>query len=84
MYPYAVERKIGAMGALFKLELSPYGYTLVAKGTQAAHLGRLRHECLVYSRLERLHGQVVPVYLGIVDVAKGRYHTLPGRPASST
>ena len=76
--PYGVEGKIGAIGALLKLELTPYGYTLVAKSTQAVHLGCLRHECPVHSRLKRLQGQVVPVYLGIVEVAKGRYHALPG------
>ena len=40
------------------------------------HLDRLRHECLVYPRLERLQGVVVPICLGIADVAMGYF--LPG------
>lgn len=68
--------KIGAIGALFKLELVQHGYTFVGKGTQSAHLRCLQHESLVYSRLERLQGEAVPVYLGIADLARG--YLLPG------
>ena len=74
--PFGLSGKIGAIGALFKLELSKYGYTFVGKGTQSAHLSHLYHEDLVYSRLARLQGEVVPVYLGIVDLTKG--YLLPG------
>ncbi len=75
--PYGQKGKIGRIGALFKLELAPYGYTFVGKGTQSAHLGHLQHEGLVYSRLEALQGYVVPVHLGIVDLARG--YVPPGR-----
>jgi hypothetical protein len=68
--------KIGAIGALFKLELAQYGYTFVGKGTQSVHLHCLRHESVVYSWLERLQGVVVPVHLGIVHLARG--YPLPG------
>ncbi|KAI0859233.1 hypothetical protein F4860DRAFT_526434 [Xylaria cubensis] len=74
--PYGLMGKIGAIGALFKVELERYGYTFVAKGTQSVHLDRLQHESKVYSELEKLQGEVVPVYLGIVNLSK-RYH-LPG------
>ncbi|KAK9318807.1 hypothetical protein V1517DRAFT_334523 [Lipomyces orientalis] len=74
--PYGFLGKIGAIGALFKLELAPYGYTFVGKGTQSVHLRCLRHESLVYSRLESLQGEVVPVHLGIVNLARG--YILPG------
>ncbi|KAK9233862.1 hypothetical protein V1525DRAFT_115382 [Lipomyces kononenkoae] len=74
--PYGVLGKIGAIGALFKLELAPYGYTFVGKGTQSVHLRCLQHESLVYSRLESLQGKVVPVHLGIVNLASG--YVLPG------
>jgi hypothetical protein len=63
--------KNGSTGALFKIELAPYGYTFVGKGTQSANLHCLQHESLIYSRLEKLQGDVVPVYLGIVDLARG-------------
>ncbi|KAI1271441.1 hypothetical protein F5Y07DRAFT_382939 [Xylaria sp. FL0933] len=76
--PHGLAGKIGAIGALFKLELAPYGYTFVGKGTQSAHLCHLRHESLVYSRLERLQGDVVPVYLGIVDLPGPWGYVLPG------
>jgi len=68
--------KIGAIGALFKLELAPYGYAFVGKGTQSVHLRCLQHESLVYSRLEKLQGEVVPVHLGIVNLT--RDYLLPG------
>ena len=75
--PYAIKGKFGAIGTLFKLELADYGYTFVAKGTQSAHLYCLQHESVVYSRLQRLQGEVVPVYLGIVSLPKG--YTFSGR-----
>jgi hypothetical protein len=76
--PYGQGGKIGAIGALFKLELAPYGYTFVAKGTQSAHRRHLVHEGLVYNRLERLQGLVVPVHLGLVDIGYPHGHILPG------
>ncbi|PNY21914.1 Uncharacterized protein TCAP_07188 [Tolypocladium capitatum] len=66
----------GAIGLLFKLELAPYGYTFVGKGTLSGYLRRLEHESRVYARLDRLQGKVVPVYLGIVQLARG--YVLPG------
>lgn len=77
--PYGNEGKNGRIGFLFKLELAPYGYTFVAKGTQSAHRHHLQHEGLVYSRLETLQGDVVPVHLGIVDLATDGYY-LPDGP----
>ena len=73
---YGFSGKIGAIGTLFKLSLAQYGYTLVAKGTQSAHLSRLLHERYIYSRLEKLQGEVLPVFLGIVDLIGG--YLLPG------
>ena len=74
--PFDLLGKIGAIGALFKLELMQYGYTFVGKGTQSAHLRHLQHETLVYSRLEGLQGEVVPVYLGLISLDSGYF--LPG------
>ncbi|KAI0877741.1 hypothetical protein GGS24DRAFT_446576 [Hypoxylon argillaceum] len=76
--PYGLQGKIGAIGALFKVELAQYGYTFVGKGTQSVHLNRLQRESLVYSRLDRLQGEIVPVYLGIIDLPKPRGYVLPG------
>lgn len=41
------------------------GYAFVGKGTLPGHLRRLQHKGLVYARLERLQGEVVPVHLGL-------------------
>ncbi|KAK8038361.1 metalloprotease-like protein [Apiospora phragmitis] len=68
--------KKGAIGVLFRLELPPYGYTFVGKGTLLDNLERLRHECRVYERLDTLQGYVVPVHLGLVQLEKG--YILPG------
>ncbi|KAH6628429.1 hypothetical protein F5144DRAFT_474683, partial [Chaetomium tenue] len=76
--PFGFEGKIRSIGALFKLQLAPYGYTFVAKGTTPAHYSLLKHESLVYSRLERLQGEAVPVHLGIADLSWGNGYILPG------
>ncbi|CAP62126.1 uncharacterized protein PODANS_5_10 [Podospora anserina S mat+] len=68
--------KRGAMGWLFKLELLPYGYTFVGKGTLEDRLSRLEHEGRVYAQLDHLQGDVVPVYLGLVRLDRG--YILPG------
>ncbi|KAM5361213.1 hypothetical protein ACJA88_014552 [Fusarium oxysporum] len=52
--------KMGATGVLFKLELAPYGYTFVGKGTLLLPLRRLEHESHIYARLDRIQGEVVP------------------------
>ncbi|KAK4075218.1 hypothetical protein Purlil1_12729 [Purpureocillium lilacinum] len=65
----------GDRGA-FKLELAPYGYTFVGKGTLSCYHRRLEHESRVYARLNRIQGKGVPVHLGKVQMARG--HVLPG------
>lgn len=77
--PYGEGGKIGAIGALFKLELTSHGYTFVAKGVQSGHRSRLLHEERVYKQLEQLQRKVIPVYLGLVDVRDPRGgYALPG------
>ncbi|KHO11494.1 Peptidase S28 [Metarhizium robertsii ARSEF 23] len=66
----------GSTGVLFKLELAPYGYTFVAKGTTATLLCSLEHETNVYEKLHRLQGDAVPVHLGLVELPGG--YILPG------
>ena len=68
--------KRGATGVLFKVELGPYGYTFVGKGTLSGGLEQLQHECRVYARLATLEGWVVPVHLGLVHLDWG--YVLPG------
>ncbi|KAH6628925.1 hypothetical protein F5144DRAFT_580516 [Chaetomium tenue] len=68
--------KRGAIGWLFKLELSPYGYTFVGKGTLEGRLDRLEHEGQVYARLDHLQGEVIPVHLGLVHLDPG--YIIPG------
>ncbi|KAM3509227.1 hypothetical protein MY11210_006410 [Beauveria gryllotalpidicola] len=68
--------KSGATGMLFKLELEPYGYTLVGKGALSGHPHDLEHEGTIYDRLDKLQGHVVPVHLGLVELDRG--HLIAG------
>ena len=71
---FRINGSTGVRGALFKIELPPYGYTFVGKGTESFHLKHLQHESLVYHQLESLQGDVVPVHLGLVaDMAPYRF-----------
>jgi hypothetical protein len=63
--------KFGAIGALFKVTARPYGYTLVTKGVQRTRRSDLSFEAQVYSRLSSLQGTLVPVCLGLIDLARG-------------
>jgi hypothetical protein len=65
--------KRGARGALFQLTLARYGYTFVGKGTLSRFVRHLRHEGDVYRWLEQLQGEVVPVYLGNIDLMPPYY-----------
>ncbi|KAF5985949.1 hypothetical protein FBULB1_2681 [Fusarium bulbicola] len=69
-------RKMGATGVLFKLELAPYGYTFVGKGTLSDYLHHLEHESQIYARLDSIQGQLVPVHLGLAQLDRG--YVLPG------
>lgn len=69
-------RKTGAIGVLFKLELVPYGYTLVGKGTFSGRPDDLEHEGRIYDRLEVLQGYVIPVHLGLATLGRG--HLIAG------
>lgn len=66
----------GARGALFRVCLRPYGYTMVAKGTVAESIRHLRHEWQVYERLRKLQGVCVPVCLGNIDLVDPYYYDL--------
>lgn len=63
----------GARGALFKVRLSSYGYTLVAKGMESFNQRYLARESKIYSRLRPIQGKYVPVCFGIVEL-KRPYH----------
>lgn len=59
----------GAIGCLFKLTVTGYGYTLVAKGVQAFYAKRIRHEARVYKKLEAQQGILIPVCLGVAELS---------------
>ncbi|KAK3364276.1 hypothetical protein B0T25DRAFT_493067 [Lasiosphaeria hispida] len=61
--------KFGAIGVLFKITLHGYGYTVVAKGVQRVDRNSLKHETAVYARLDELQGDIIPVWLGQLDLA---------------
>ncbi|OAQ58143.1 serine/threonine protein kinase [Pochonia chlamydosporia 170] len=58
----------GSRGALFKVRLSAYGYTFVAKGMERFDQKFLARESQIYCRLQPIQGKYVPVCLGIVDL----------------
>ena len=64
----------GARGALFKVTLMPYNYTVVAKGTVWPYVRYLQHEAEVYRRLAALQGDCVPVFLGSLDLQYEFYY----------
>lgn len=64
----------GSIGSLFKVRLSAYGYTLIAKGVKTLDIARLRHENEVYDRLHPIQGKHIPVCLGSVDLALPLYY----------
>ncbi|CAK7274072.1 hypothetical protein SEPCBS119000_005982 [Sporothrix epigloea] len=64
----------GAIGALFKVRLSAYGYTLVAKGMVRSKLERLEHERDVYDHLRSIQGKHVAVCLDLIDLILPYYY----------
>ncbi|KAF2972865.1 hypothetical protein GQX73_g814 [Xylaria multiplex] len=56
----------GAIGCLFKITVTGFGYTLVAKGVETLHHRRLQREMDVYNKLDAQQGLLIPVCLGIV------------------
>lgn len=58
----------GAIGCLFKMTLTGYGYTVVAKGVQSHHRRRLRHEVDVYEQLSAQQGRLIPVCIGLIKL----------------
>ncbi|KAL5598726.1 hypothetical protein BROUX41_003363 [Berkeleyomyces rouxiae] len=59
---------VGAIGCLFKITVTGYGYTFVAKGVESFNSYRLLREVRVYKRLAEQQGVTIPVCLGIVPL----------------
>ncbi|KAL9594883.1 MAG: hypothetical protein Q9219_006775 [cf. Caloplaca sp. 3 TL-2023] len=58
----------GARGMLFRLTLASHGYTFVGKATITDWIPQLMHEGDVYQHLQNLQGDLIPVYLGNIDL----------------
>jgi hypothetical protein len=72
---YCEEMNIhGASGALFKVKLLRFGYTVIAKATGVECVGDLIHESSIYSRLLPYQGKGVPVHLGNIEVDSLLYY----------
>lgn len=72
---YCEEMNIhGARGALFKVKLSGFGYTVIAKDTGVGCVGDLMHEPAIYRRLPSIQGKYVPVRLGETEVDNLLYY----------
>ncbi|KAI1829001.1 hypothetical protein DTO006G1_7024 [Penicillium roqueforti] len=61
----------GSYGAPFKLTCSPYGYTVVGKGTTSGlwkqHVSR---EAEIYQILRKVQGSAIPVFFGKMNLEK--------------
>jgi hypothetical protein len=64
----------GARGALFKVKLPEYGYTVIAKATGIECVGDLMHESAIYHRLLPIQGKYIPVHLGDIKVDSLLYY----------
>lgn len=60
----------GAYGAPFKLTCATYGYAVVGKGTTSELWKEVSRESQVYQVLRKAQGSAVPVFLGMIDLAK--------------
>ncbi|ERS95343.1 hypothetical protein HMPREF1624_08221 [Sporothrix schenckii ATCC 58251] len=58
----------GRHGVLFKITVTGHGYTFVAKGVRASDREVLQHEERMYRVAEDVQGQIVPVFLGVIDL----------------
>ncbi|KFZ01725.1 hypothetical protein V501_09830 [Pseudogymnoascus sp. VKM F-4519 (FW-2642)] len=80
---YCEEMNIhGARGALFKVELPGFGYTIAAKGTWIECVEDLMHESTIYHRLRPLQGKCVSVHLGDTKVDSILYYAGACDPAA--
>ncbi|KUL81842.1 hypothetical protein ZTR_09051 [Talaromyces verruculosus] len=64
------KRLYGDVGVLFKVTLTKYGYTFVAKGVQKTNEPDLAHEMRIYSHLSPLQGRDIPVCLGSIALTR--------------
>lgn len=58
----------GAIGSLFKIAVTGYGYTFVAKGVQKFHSRSLAREVDIYGSLAAQQGVCIPVCLGLIQL----------------
>ncbi|KAG6093357.1 hypothetical protein E4U31_006817 [Claviceps sp. LM219 group G6] len=58
----------GHIGHLFKVRLSPHGYTLVAKAVELCHGAPIIHEEKMYNHLRDLQGRFIPACPGLVEL----------------
>ena len=70
-YPLWVQ---GARGAMFKVTLTSYGYTVAAKATVFPFVTDLKHEAAVYECMRKIQGTYVPACLGGIDLLKPYYY----------
>ncbi|KAL3428561.1 hypothetical protein BDV09DRAFT_190842 [Aspergillus tetrazonus] len=63
----------GATGVPFKVTCTAYGYTVVGKGTTSDLWDVVSREAEVYRFLRQAQGSAVPVFLGMVNLAKFYY-----------
>lgn len=64
----------GSRGAMFKVTLTAYGYTVIAKGVRSHDVPYLIHEAKIYRHLQSIQGIHIPVCLGSANLILPYYY----------
>ncbi|PYH80602.1 hypothetical protein BO82DRAFT_375443 [Aspergillus uvarum CBS 121591] len=67
---YTLFGQCGSYGAPFKVTCAAYGYTVVGKGTTSQLWHEVLQEAEIYHILQSIQGSAVPVFLGLLNLAK--------------
>ncbi|KAI9777765.1 MAG: hypothetical protein M1839_008560 [Geoglossum umbratile] len=68
--------KRGAIGYMFRLTLTAYGYTVVGKGAMVEDSPSLRYERSMYDHLSSIQGRYIPVCLGHLGLVRPYAHDM--------
>lgn len=64
----------GARDAIFKVTLTSYGHTIVAKATIHILIRYLQYEAAIYKKLRSLQGICIPVCVGAINLVQSYYY----------
>jgi len=64
----------GARGVMFKVTLTSYGYTVVAKATVDTLVRYLQYEVVIYKKLRSLQGVCISICVGAINLVQPYYY----------